>query len=69
MVELSEKRQPDAFEVRFAFTTDENQKLIINYTTGLLLGDEQPLYGAIKAENHSQSSANVLVRINGRLLP
>ena len=64
--EIQEQRLPTpSFEVRYVFNTGPDETLIINYTTGLKLGDEAPIRGVIRIVNGRGSTANILPRING----
>jgi len=62
---ILEQSGENTFEVRYAFNTEDNQTTIINYTTGIMLGDEGPIAGSIKLQNISGSQAGILPRING----
>ncbi len=62
---ILEQRLPASFEVRYRFDTTDGQSTIINFTTGLKLGDEAPIAGTIHIENAVDSGANILPRING----
>jgi hypothetical protein len=69
-VEILEQRSTlPVFEVRYCFRTQPNEKLVINLTTGLPLGDEAPITGVIRVRNSLGSAASVLVRVNGIILP
>ncbi len=64
-LEILAQRLPTSFEVRYVFNTGPDETLIINYTTGLKLGDVAPIRGTIRIRNASGSTANILPRING----
>jgi hypothetical protein len=62
---IEEQRGPNNFEVRYAFRIGDLEKFILNFTTGLRLGDESPILGNIRIENSINSKAHILPRING----
>jgi hypothetical protein len=65
---IQQQTGPNNFEIRYRFRTTEDQATIINFTTGLRLGDESPIEGSIRIVNSERSQANVLPRINGVLV-
>lgn len=64
---ILEQRSPTIAEVRYSFLTDDGEVTIINFTTGLKLGDEGPIQ-AIAIENSINSEASILTRVNGRFV-
>jgi hypothetical protein len=68
MVSIQEK-QPgiNSFEVRYSYYTLANEHLVINYKTGLKLGDLFNIGGSIRV--HNDGPASVLVRVNGVIVP
>jgi hypothetical protein len=62
---ILEQQAPNSFEVRYTFRTPSNQVTIINFTTGLKLGDQSPIAGSIRILNEEGSQANILPRVNG----
>lgn len=64
-LEILEQRLPSSFEVRYVFNTGPDETLILNYTTGLKLGELAPIQGTIRIQNARGSTANILPRING----
>lgn len=68
VLEILEQSSENSFEVRYTFRTDAGQATIINYTTGLMLGDEQPIAGSIRIQNATGSQASILPRINGKFI-
>ncbi len=70
-VEILEQQSevPDTWTLRYRFKTDVDDTTIINFTTGLPLGDEHAIGGAIRVRNNPFSQANVLVRLNGFIVP
>lgn len=67
-MEIMEQTGDNSFEVRYSFKTEESQTIVINYTTGIMLGDEGPIAGSIRIKNASGSQAGILPRINGVLI-
>lgn len=66
---ILEQRGPNSFEVRYTFRTAANQITVVNFTTGLRLGDETPIAGHIRLENDQMGShANIIVRVSGVLV-
>ena len=65
---ILEQRLPGSFEVRYDFRTQSGGTTIINFTTGLKLGDEAPIANTIVIENPASSSAGILARVNGYLV-
>ena len=66
---IMEQTGPQSFEVRYTFRTEPNQVTIINFTTGLKLGDLAPIAGSIRILNEQGSQANILPRVNGIIVP
>jgi hypothetical protein len=66
---ILEQRGPNQFEVRYTFRTAEDQVTVVNFATGLKLGDEGSIAGNIRIENAPGSQANVLPRVNGVFVP
>lgn len=66
---ISEQKGPNSFEVRYTFRTRSKRTTIINFTTGLRLGEEGPIAGTIRIENNINSKANILPRVNGVIVP
>jgi len=62
---IMEQRGSNTFEVRYTFRTPAQQMTIINFTTGLKLGDETPIARNIRIENSVGSQANIIARVNG----
>jgi hypothetical protein len=62
---IMEQVTPSSFLIRYTFHTAPKQVTIINFTTGLKLGDEQPLAGCIRIKNGDGSQADILPRVNG----
>ena len=62
---ILEQRTPNSKEVRYAFTTESKEVTNVNFTTGLRLGDVQPIAGKIIIRNVEASEAGVLPRLNG----
>jgi hypothetical protein len=62
---LMEQEGSESFEVRYSFAAVGHQVTSIRFTTGLRLGDEDPIAGTIRIENDTSSQANILPRING----
>jgi hypothetical protein len=67
-VEILEQQLPATFELRYVYNTKPEQVVSINLSTGLRLGDETPIKGNVRIQNSVDSSANILVRINGQLV-
>ncbi len=67
-LEIQQQTGPNIFEIRYKFRTAEDQVTIINFVTGLRLGDEGPIEGSIRIHNSEHSEASVLPRINGVLV-
>jgi hypothetical protein len=38
---------------------------VINFTSGLRLGDKVPIQGSIRIQNAEGSDANIIARVNG----
>jgi hypothetical protein len=68
LIKIEEQRLPTSFEVRYTFGTDAGDVTIVNYTTGLRLGDEVPIAGSIRVESEPGTGANVMLRVNGILV-
>jgi hypothetical protein len=66
---ILEQRGPDVFEVRYTFRTAANQVTVVNFATGLKLGDKGSIAGNIRIENAAGSQANVMPRVNGVFVP
>jgi hypothetical protein len=65
VLSIQEQTGPNSFELRYRFSTAANQVTIINYTTGLKLGDLQAIKGTIRIVNDQYSKGNILPRVNG----
>lgn len=65
---ISEQTGPNTFEVRYTFPTGPNELTIVNYTTGLRLGDLRPIEGRIRIDNDYGSQASILPRVNGIII-
>src|SRR5262245_16516167 len=59
---IREQRSPNSVEIRYTFRTEAKQTLVINFTTGLKLGDERPIANTISI---TTDGANVMPRVNG----
>ena len=68
VIEILEGRGPDQFECRYTFGTHDGETTIVNYTTGLWLGDEAPIDGPVRVMNSLDSGGAVLVRLNGLIV-
>jgi hypothetical protein len=67
---ILEQRLPASFEVRYTFRTHSDQTTIVDFTTGLKLGDLAPIAGTIRLENADYTgAANIIARVNGFFLP
>jgi hypothetical protein len=66
---ILEQKGPQTFELRYTFRTAADQVTIINFTTGLKLGDLAPIAGSIRFSNDMSSQAAILPRVNGIILP
>jgi hypothetical protein len=62
---IMEQTGPDTFEIRYTFRTAANKESIINFTTGLKLGDVSAIAGRIRIENDVHSKAGIISRVNG----
>lgn len=67
-LEILEQAGENSFEVRYTFQTAENGRTVINFTTGLRLGDKAPIEGSIRIQNARGSDASIIARVNGYLL-
>lgn len=65
---ILEQRLPASFESRYVFRTNSGETTIVNFTTGLKLGDEAPIANTIVIMNAVGSGADVLARVNGYLV-
>ena len=65
---ILEQRLPNSFEVRYTFRTASGQTTIVNFTSGLKLGDEVAIAGSIRIENESGSQASIVPRVNGVII-
>lgn len=63
--QILEQRLPNSFELRYQFRTPTNQVTVINFSTGVKLGDEAAISDTIRIMNDNGSKANILVGING----
>jgi len=61
---ILEQRSPTAHEVRYRFDIVNGQTLVINFKTGLKLGDEAPITG-IRIKNVDGGSSSIMARVNG----
>ncbi len=68
LLSIEEQRVPNSFEVRYTFRTEAHQVTVVNFTTGLKLGDEAPISGSIRFFNDMSSQADIVVRVNGVLV-
>jgi hypothetical protein len=66
---ILEQRLPASFEVRYTYRTHGGETTIVDYTTGLKLGDLAPIAGTIRLENPVGSGANIIARVNGFFVP
>jgi hypothetical protein len=66
---ILEQRSPTTFEVRYAFRTPSGKTTIVDFTTGLKLGDLAPIDGTIRIENAPGSSGSFIPRVNGFFVP
>ena len=67
-IQILEQTDTNSFEIRYAFHTAPNQVTIINFTTGLKLGDLADIKGTIRIQNPSTSEAKIFPRVNGILV-
>jgi len=67
-LEIHEQQSANSFDVRYTFQTAAQQVTIINFTTGLKLGDEDPIAGSIRIKNSQSSKASILPRVNGVII-
>ncbi len=65
ILEILEQRSTNSFENRYTFRTAMQQVTVVDFTTGLKLGDEAPIAGSIRISNSEYSKANILPRVNG----
>ena len=65
ILEILEQRGPNSFEIRYTFRTASQQVTVVDFTTGLKLGDETPIVGSIRISNSEYSKANIIPRVNG----
>lgn len=63
-LEILEQRSPIAYEVRYHFDVVNGQTLVLNFKTGLKLGDEAPIT-AIRIRNVDGGVSNIMARVNG----
>ncbi len=66
--QILEQTGENSFEIRYTFRTEDNARTVINFTTGLRLGDKAPIQGSIRIRNADGSGANIIARVNGYLL-
>ena len=66
--QILEQTGENSFELRYTFRTEGNARTVINFTTGLRLGDLYPIQGSIRVLNADDSGASIIVRVNGYLL-
>jgi hypothetical protein len=66
---ILEQRSKSSFEVRYTYRTHSGETTIVDYTTGLKLGDEVPIQGTIRLENPVGSQASIIARANGFFVP
>jgi hypothetical protein len=66
---ILEQRLPASFEVRYTYRTHADDTTIVDYTTGLKLGDLAPIAGTVRLENPVGSGANIIARVNGFFVP
>jgi hypothetical protein len=67
--EILEQTGPNSFDTRYEFLTADGGSTYLNFQTGLRLGDLQPIAGNIRIQNSSSSQGNILVRVNGIIVP
>jgi len=69
LLNILEKHDPSGFKVRYTFHTVSNQVLIINFTTGLRLGeqDHDDSLQSIRIEN-AHGHAHIHPRVNGFII-
>ena len=65
---ILEQAGENSFEIRYSFRTEDNARTVINFTTGLRLGDRTPIQGSIRILNSEKSDANIIARVNGYFL-
>ena len=63
-LEIYEQRSPGAYEHRYRFDVVNGQTLVINFKTGLKLGDEVPVT-AIRIKNSEGGTSPIMARIKG----
>jgi len=68
LVHICEMRLPNSCEIRYSYQTTSGQVLVVNYSTGVRLGDAAPI-SAIRILNDSGSITSVHPRVNGYFVP
>jgi hypothetical protein len=63
--QILEQTGANSFEIRYTFRTEDGDRTVINFTTGLRLGDKAPIQGSIRIQNADGSKASILPRVNG----
>lgn len=63
--QITQQTGPVSFEVRYSYFTSAGERLVRHFTTGLRLGDETPIAGAVRFINRADCTASVLPRVNG----
>ena len=66
--QILEQTGENSFELRYTFRTEDNARTVINFATGLRLGDLHPIQGSILIQNADDSGASIIARVNGYLL-
>ena len=66
--QILEQTGDNSYEMRYTFRTEAGGRTVINFTTGLRLGDLHPIRGSILFKNADDSGARIIVRVNGFLL-
>ena len=69
ILEIAEQTGPNSFEIRYSYFVEPQQLVVVNYTSGLRLGDLNRIAGSIRLFNRNDATGGLLVRVNGCIVP
>jgi len=65
VMQISEQVGENLFRIRYTFGTPSEETTALSFTTGLKLGEEEPIRGSIRVTNLQGTGAAIAPRLNG----
>lgn len=65
---ILEQTGENSFEIRYSFRTKDRETALLEFKSGLKLGDEAPIRGGMRIWNAPESQASILPRVNGAFI-